>query len=77
MKPTIETWQTNPLEVGPIYPAVGWEIPMVVAAFLFCLFFMTWKLISENRHYAQQAKQLTIGSSQQDFLSQQEEHNDG
>ena len=46
MEPTIENWQTNPSDIGPIYPWVGLEIWMVIAAGLFCLFFLAWKLKS-------------------------------
>jgi len=46
MEPTIENWQTNPSDIGPIYPWVGMEIWMVIAAALFCLFFLAWKLKS-------------------------------
>ena len=62
MKPTIENWQTNPLEVGPIYPWVGLEVLMVAVALLFCLYFLFWKLTSESRHYSQTAKQLTVAA---------------
>ncbi len=58
MEPTIENWQTNPSEIGPIYPWVGLEIWMVIAATLFCLFFLAWKLKSESRHYDQMEQQL-------------------
>ena len=61
MEPTIENWQTNPTEIGPIYPWVGLEIWMVIAAALFCLFFLAWKLKSESRHYDQMEQQLAAG----------------
>jgi len=77
MKPTIENWQTNPLEVGPIYPWAGLEILMVAAAALFCLYFLVWKLNSESRHYAQAVRQLTADSLSEGVSNQHEEHNDG
>ena len=61
MTPTIENWQTNPTEIGPIYPWVGLEVWMVIAAALFCLFFLAWKLKSESRHYNQMEQQLAAG----------------
>ncbi len=61
MEPTIKNWQTNPTEIGPIYPWVGLEIWMVIAATLFCLFFLAWKLQSESRHYDQMEQQLAAG----------------
>ncbi|MFP6751064.1 MAG: hypothetical protein VB855_05280 [Pirellulaceae bacterium] len=61
MTPTIENWQTNPTEIGPIYPWVGLEVWMVIAAALSCLFFLAWKLKSESRHYDQMEQQLAAG----------------
>ena len=61
MIPTIESWQTNPLEVGPIYPWVGLEVWMVIAAALFCLFFLAWKLSSENSRYDHMSRELASG----------------
>jgi|TARA_B100000809_G_scaffold241718_1_gene265143 hypothetical protein len=61
MTPTIENWQSNPTEIGPIYPWVGLEVWMVIAAALSCLFFLAWKLKSESRHYDQMEQQLAAG----------------
>lgn len=58
MNPTIETWNTNPLEVGPIYPLVGWEVPMFVACAAFCIAFMIWKFAIENAQYAAKVERL-------------------
>ena len=77
MKPTIDNWQTNPLETGPLYPWAGWEAALVVAALLFFLYFLIWKLKSENRHYAQSVRQLTAEPPTQGVSNQHEEHDDG
>ena len=76
MKPTIENWQVNPIEIGPIYPWVGLEVWMVIAATLFCVFFLAWKLKSENRHYDEMTKQLRADASRGD-TRQHEEPNHG
>ena len=76
MKPTIENWQANPIEIGPIYPWVGQEVWMVIAATLFCLFFLAWKLKSESRHYDEMTKQLRADASHGD-TRQHEEPNHG
>ena len=76
MEPTIENWSTNPLEIGPIYPWVGLEVWMVIAATLACLFFLAWKLKSESRHYDDAAKQLRAESSRGE-ARQREEPNHG
>jgi hypothetical protein len=58
MSPTIESWNINPLDVGPIYPFVGWEIVMTAAGAAFCTLFMVWKLRTENAKYAAAAQRL-------------------
>ncbi|MDA1049435.1 MAG: hypothetical protein O3C40_03010 [Planctomycetota bacterium] len=58
MNPTIETWQTNPMEVGPIYPLAGWEVPMFLACLVFCVAFMIWKFALETSQYTAKAAQL-------------------
>jgi hypothetical protein len=58
MNPTIETWQRNPLDVGPLYPLAGWEVPMFFACVIFCVAFMIWKFAVENAQYASKVKRL-------------------
>ncbi len=60
MGPTgpIESWNINPIDVGPIYPFVGWEILMFVASVAFCVAFMVWKFKTESAKYAAKAQEL-------------------
>ena len=58
MNPTIETWNVNPLDTGPIYPFVGWEMGMFVACTAFCVAFLVWKFRTESAKYAAQARDL-------------------
>lgn len=51
MKPTIETWDVNPSQVGPLYPLAGWEGLMFVACLVFCIAFMVWKFAMESSRY--------------------------
>ena len=54
----IETWNVNPMDVGPIYPFVGWEVLMFAACVLFFVFFLVWKITSENAKYAASVQKL-------------------
>ena len=54
----IDSWNVNPLDVGPIYPFVGWEMLMFVASVAFCVAFMVWKFKTENAKYAAKAREL-------------------
>jgi len=58
MNPTIETWDINPLETGPIYPFVGLETGMFIACIAFSVAFMVWKFRTESAKYAAQARDL-------------------
>ena len=60
-KDIAETWQTAPLELGPLYPLVGWEVPMTVLCGLILIGFLTWKIKSEIKKYDHQSSQLTAG----------------
>ena len=54
----IETWNVNPLDVGPIYPFLGWEVLMVAACGLFFVVFLVWKIASENSKFAASVQRL-------------------
>jgi hypothetical protein len=54
----IESWNVNPLEVGPIYPFAGWEPLMFTACVAFCLFFIVWKFLMENAKYASKVRRI-------------------
>ncbi len=54
----IDSWTTNPLDVGPIYPFVGSERLMMAACAVYFVGFMVWKLSSESRKYAQRVRHL-------------------
>ena len=53
MTPTVETWTGTIAEIGAIYPFLGTEVILVVAAFVF---WIVWHLIqlgqesAENQH---------------------------
>ena len=61
MPPTgpIENWQANPLELGPLYPFVEWEVAMSVICLFIFVVFIVWKFKSEGEEYKSQTKRLT------------------
>lgn len=69
MKPTIETWSENPLQVGPIYPWVGWEVLMVVAGIVFCVAILWWKFRMETAKYVARSQQLRQGETLRKLLA--------
>lgn len=54
----IESWNVNPIDVGPIYPFVGWEPLMCLVCVSFCVLFMAWKFLTESAKYAQATRHL-------------------
>ena len=54
----IETWETNPAYVGPLYPGVGSEIVL----YLFCvaawIAWTVWQMRQENRMYNEQSNSI-------------------
>ena len=58
MKPTIESWTEDVAEIGPLYPFVGWEVPMGLACAAVCVAFLVWKFRSENAMYAAMVRRL-------------------
>lgn len=63
MTPTIETWQLDANQIGPLYPWVGLEFWLFLAALLFCGYFMYWKIRTENKHYEYAESKLQSDSS--------------
>ena len=54
----VETWSTNPLNLGPLYPLVGWEGAMASICLVVFATFIVWKFKSENDNYASQTKRF-------------------
>lgn len=45
-------------EVGPLYPGVGWEIPLAVVVCLLWFGWTTWQLRHENAEYDEWVRRL-------------------
>ncbi len=54
----VKSWNINPIDVGPIYPFVGWEMLMFASCVVFCAVFLIWKFLTENSKYADKARRL-------------------
>ena len=67
----VESWETEPLEIGPMYPFVGWEVAMYVACVAFCLAFTIWKFVSEHRKYMSKARELRESDELEKIFSAQ------
>ena len=52
----IANWDGNMLDIGPIYPFVGWEVPMVIIAFIFWIGWHYLQIQMENRQLEAEAQ---------------------
>jgi hypothetical protein len=57
----IQSWNGNPLEVGPLYPFAGYEWVTLILCVAFCLLWTFWQMRSENAAYEEEVAQLRSG----------------
>lgn len=51
-------WSGNLLDIGPLYPFVGWEVFMVVLGFIFWIGWHILQIRAEDRQLESEASQL-------------------
>ena len=66
-------WDGNMLDIGPIYPFVGWEVPMVILGVIFWIGWHYLQIRMENRNLDEEASKLKQGDSLKKALAS--EHN--
>ena len=71
---TISNWDGNITDIGPIYPWVGLEVPMVIVAIIVWIGWHILQLRMENRRLQDQARALRQSGDLQKLL--QTEHFD-
>jgi hypothetical protein len=69
----IENWDGNILDVGPIYPFVGWEGLMVVIAVIFWVGWHIMQIRMENRLHDTEAQSLRQGDNLQKAIAAEHE----
>ena len=55
----VESWNGNPLDMGPLYPFVGTEIPLFLVCFAFWIVYTVWQMKSERRAYRMEVQELS------------------
>jgi hypothetical protein len=58
-------WTGNMLDIGPLYPFVGWEVLMVVVAFVVWIGWHVLQLRAESRQLEDEARSLREGDNLQ------------
>jgi hypothetical protein len=51
-------WGGNMFDLGPLYPFVGWEVPMVLLCLVVWIGWHILQIRMENRHLEEQAAKL-------------------
>ena len=55
---SIDNWDGNVMDLGPIYPFVGWEGFMVVLAVIFWVGWHIWQIKIESKRLEGESRQL-------------------
>ena len=63
----VDNWDGNIFDIGPIYPFVGWEVPMVILCLLDRLAHL--QIREENKRYEEQARALRQSGALQKALA--------
>ena len=58
-------WSGSMLDLGPLYPFVGWETAMVVVLTIFWIGWHVVQIRGENRELERQARKLREGDNLQ------------
>jgi len=59
----VDNWNGNMFDIGPIYPFVGWEVPMVILCFVFWIGWHYLQMKMENRTLDNEAMALRQGNN--------------
>jgi hypothetical protein len=54
----VENWDGNILDIGPIYPFVGWEGVMAVLCIIFWVGWHVWQIKMENKRLDGESQKL-------------------
>jgi len=58
-------WSGNMFDLGPLYPFVGWEVPMAIICLVFWIGWHVLQIRMENRRLEKQAALLRQGDNLQ------------
>jgi hypothetical protein len=69
----IANWDGNMMDIGPIYPFVGWEGVMVIIAVIFWIGWHYLQIQMENRMLESEAQKLRQGDNLQKAIAAEHE----
>lgn len=59
----ITTWHVNPLDLGPLYPFVGFELALVVVCAVFWIAYTVWQIKFEDERCCRESDRLVSPGS--------------
>lgn len=65
-------WDGNIVDIGPIYPGVGLEVPMVIVAFVFWIGWHIVQIRAESRRLEKEARTLRQSGELQKLLQSEQ-----
>ena len=66
----ITNWLENTLEVGPMYPFAGYEVPMFLVCFILWILYTVWQMRFEHAHYERERRLLGNKENLQHIVEQ-------
>ena len=54
----VESWTGSPLELGPLYPFLGWEVPLFFVSLALWIGWIVWQIRTENAAYQRRVREL-------------------
>lgn len=59
----LQSWDGTITDIGPLYPFVGWEVPMVIVCLVFWIGWHVAQIRMENRQLEAEAQRLRQGNT--------------
>ena len=72
---SFENWAGNILEIGPIYPFVGFEFVLFLAGMAFWIAWQIWQIRQEKRTYNEEKQQFGSAESLRKIVGSEDPKN--
>ena len=72
---SFENWAGNILEIGPIYPYVGFEFVLFLAGMAFWIAWQIWQIRQEKRTYNEEKQQFGSAESLRKIVGSEDPKN--
>lgn len=59
----VESWTGNPAEMGPLYPFVGYEVPLFLLCVALWIGYTVWQMKVERCTYEDEEEDLAQGDN--------------